>query len=138
MMFITLKALHLLALMFGSVGALGNLYLGIAKGQHDPAAPKYTKTLQIFFRRTSLFAVIVLWVTGMILLVSKYAGKVEPAAFHAKIAFVILLTVIVFFTNIMAPKWAKRGGPPSYITALSWVAAITLMLIAVLAVVTFS
>lgn len=138
MMFITLKALHLLALMFGSVAALGNLYLGIAKGQHDPAAPKYTNMLRKFYRRTSLVAILILWVTGTIMLVSKYGGKVEAGAFHAKLAFVILLTAIIFFTNIMAPKWAKRGGPPSYIPALSWVAAITLMVITVLAVLTFS
>lgn len=137
-MFITLKVLHLLALMFGSASAFGNIYLGIAKGLHDPAAPKYTKTLQKFFRRTSLIAIIVLWVTGLILFVSKYGGKVEAGAFHGKMAFAILLTLIVLFTNFMAPKWAKRDGPPSYMPALSWVSAITLITIAILAVMTFA
>lgn len=137
-MFITLKVLHLLALMVGSAAAFGNIYLGIAKGLHDPAAPKYTNTLRKIFRVNGLFAIIVLWVTGAILFVSKYGGKVEGGAFHGKMAFVILLTAIILFTNFMAPKWAKNGGPPSYLPALSWVSAITLIIIVILAALTFS
>lgn len=137
-MFITLKVLHLLALMFGSVAALGNLYLAFSKGPHDLAAPDYTNTLRKFYRRTSLGAIIVLWFSGVILFVGKYGGKVEGGAFHAKLSFVILLTAVALFTNFMAPKWAKRGGPPSYIPALSWASAIALIVSVVLAVIAFA
>lgn len=138
MMLITLKALHLLALMFGSASALGNLYLGFASGPHDLAAPAYTNTLRKIFRSTGLIAIILLWISGLVLFVAQYGGRVDGIAFHLKIAFVLLLSAYIFFINIMAPKWAKRGGPPSYIPALSWISAIALIVIVVLAVVTFS
>lgn len=137
-MLITLKVLHLLALMFGSVAALGNLYLGLSKGPADLAAPAYTNTLRKFYRVTSFVAVITLWITGAVLFVLKYGGKVEAGAFHAKMAFVVILTAIVFFTNFMAPRWAKRGGPPSYIPTLSWISALVLIGSVILAVVTFA
>ena len=68
----TIKTLHLLALVFGSAAALGNIYLGLAKGPHDLAAPDYTNTLRKAYRYTSLFAIIVLWLTGLFLLMARY------------------------------------------------------------------
>ena len=137
-MFITLKVLHLLALMFGSLAVLGNIYLAFSKGPHDLAAPDFTNKLRKMFRHSGLLAIILFWATGLALFITQYGGKISNPAFHAKLSFVILLTAIVLFTNYMAPKWAKRGGPPSYIPKLSWVSAIALIVSVVLAVITFA
>ena len=81
------KAIHLLALVFGSVAALGNIYLGLAKGPHDLAAPGFNNTLRKAYRYTSLFAIIALWGSGIVLLLT-YGGWVPGFAFTAKILLV--------------------------------------------------
>ena len=136
-MIIAFKILHLLALMFGSVAALGNIYLALSKGPHDLAAPAYTNTLRKFYRITGLSAIIVLWASGLLLLFAKYGVWVQGFAFNAKIAFVFLLTAINLFVNFMAPKWARSGGPPSWLPMLVWTGAASLLLIVILAAVAF-
>lgn len=137
MLFAVMKAIHLLALVFGSAAALGNIYLGITKGPHDLAAPGFTNTLRKAYRYTSLFAIIVLWLSGLILMLWGHGLWVEGFAFNAKIAFVVVLTAIILFMNLMAPSWARSGGPPSYVPILSWIAAISLLLIVALAAFAF-
>ena len=117
------KAIHLLALVFGSASALGNIYLAMAKGPHDLAAPGYTNTLRKAYRYTSLFAIIVLWATGLILLFGHHGVWVPGFAFNAKIAFALVLTAIIVFLNFMAPGWARSGGPPGYVPVLHWIGA---------------
>ncbi|MFK7902829.1 MAG: hypothetical protein AB8B49_08300 [Nitratireductor sp.] len=137
MIFTTLKALHLIALMFGSVASLGNLYVMFSKGPHDLDAPAYTKRLAKFYRVTSLFAVLVLWASGLLMLIS-FGGWVSGTAFMLKLGFVGLLTLIVLFTNFMAPKWQRAGGPPAYVSKLAWVSSISLILIVIFAVTAFN
>jgi len=127
MTFALIKAVHLLALMFGSVASLGNLYLGLASGPHDLAAPGYTNTLRKMFRLTALGAILVFWATGLLMLASNGFGVIElvlgSSAFQIKLVFVIILTAIVLFLNFMAPGWGRSGGPPSYVPKLHWVGA---------------
>ncbi len=137
MLFAAIKAFHLLALVFGSAAALGNIYLGLAKGPHDLAAPGYTNTLRKAWRYTSLFAIIVLWATGLVLMFARYGIWIPGFAFNAKIAFALVLTAIILFMNLMAPGWARRGGPPSYVPVLSWISAVSLLLIVTLAAFAF-
>lgn len=136
MIFSLIKAIHLLALVFGSVAALGNIYLGLAKGPHDLAAPGFTNTLRKAYRYTSLVAIIALWASGIVLLIG-YGGWVPGFAFTLKLALAIVMTAIIFFMNLMAPSWARNGGPPSYVPVLSWINAISLLLIVTLAALAF-
>ncbi len=136
-MIVLLKILHLLALIFGSIASLGNIYLGFAKGPHDLAAPDYTNTLRKFYRLTGLGAIIVLWITGVMLMFSKYGLWVPGSAFKAKIIFALAITAVVLFVNLMSPGWARRGGPPSYLPAVTWIGFISLVLVVVFAVAAF-
>ena len=136
-MITTFKILHLVALMFGSLAALGNIYLALAKGPKDQAAAAFTNTLRKYYRLTGLAAIIILWASGLLLFFAKYGALVAGPAFSAKIAFVLLLTAITLFVNFMAPKWARSGGPPSYVPTLHRIAAVSLLLIVVLAVVAY-
>ena len=136
-MLIGLKILHMLALVFGSVASLGAIYLGLAKGPHDLAAPDYTNTLRKMFRFTSLGAISVLWVTGIMLLFGKYDVWAIGFAFQAKLVFAAILTAIILFVNFMSLSWSRSGGPPSYMGVLSWISLTCLLLIVVFAVVAF-
>ena len=137
MIFILLKSLHILALVFGSAASLGNIYLALSAGPHDLAAPGFTNTLRKFYRLTALGAIAVLWVTGLLLMIWRYGIWVEGFAFTAKIALAVVLTAIVFFLNLMAPGWARRGGPPAYLPALHWIGSFCLLGIVVFAVAAF-
>ena len=127
-----IKIIHLLALMFGSVASLGNIYILLAKGPHDLDAPGYTNMLRKLYRFTALGAIIALWASGLILLFG-HGGWVSGTAFHIKLLFVVILTLIVLFLNFMAPGWARRGGPPSYVPALHWIGASCLLLTVIFA-----
>lgn len=137
MLFAAMKAIHLLALVFGSAAALGNIYLALAKGPHDLAAPGFTNMLRKAWRYTSLFAITVLWISGLILMLWGHGLWIDGFAFNAKIALAVVLTVIILFINLMAGGWARSGGPPSYVPVLHWIAAISLLLIVALAAFAF-
>ncbi|MEZ5800041.1 MAG: hypothetical protein R3D29_05705 [Nitratireductor sp.] len=136
MIFTTLKALHLLALAFGSVSSLGNVYLMLSKGPHDLDAPGFTNMLRKLYRLTALGAIVTLWVTGLLMTLMRY-GWVPGPAFHAKLALALLLLAIIVFVNLMAPSWARRGGPPSWLANIHVVAAASFLATIVLATVAF-
>ncbi|WP_075995743.1 hypothetical protein [Salaquimonas pukyongi] len=138
MIFIILKMLHLLALLFGAAASLGNIYLALSAGPHDLAAPGYTNMLRKLFRLTALGAITVLWITGLLLMVWRYGIWVEGFAFNAKIVLAVVLTAIIFFLNVMAPGWARSGGPPSYVPMLHWIGSFCLIGIVMLAVAAFN
>ena len=138
MIFLVLKSLHFLALVFGAAASLGNIYLALSAGPHDLAAPGFTNTLRKFYRLTALGAITVLWATGLLLMVWRYGLWVEGIAFNAKIMLAVVLTAIIFFLNLMAPGWARSGGPPSYVPVLHWVGSTCLIGIVVFAVVAFN
>ncbi len=119
-MFTLLKILHLLALAFGAVASLGNVYLMLSAGPHDLAAPGFTNMLRKMFRLTALVALAVFWVSGLLMMLWRYGIWVEGGAFAIKIGAVSLLTLSVLFLNLMAGGWARSGGPPSYVKTLHW------------------
>lgn len=138
MIVMVLKSLHFLALVFGAAASLGNIYLALSAGPHDLAAPAFTNTLRKFYRLTALGAITVLWATGLLMMVWRYGLWVEGVAFNIKIMLAVVLTAIIFFLNLMAPAWARSGGPPSYVPALHWVGSACLLLIVIFAVIAFN
>ena len=136
-MIAAIKALHLLALAFGAAASLGNIYLMLARGPHDLPDPGRMGALRKLYRQTALAAIGLLWLTGLILLVWNHGGWVAGFSFSAKLALVVLLTAIVAFLNVMAPGWARRGGPPAWVASLHIVGATSLLAIVVLAAFAF-
>jgi cytochrome bd-type quinol oxidase subunit 2 len=117
MFFPTIKAIHLLALVLGAGASLGNIYLMLARGPADLPAPALTNALRKWYRLTALVAIVTLWLTGLLLVLTGDA-YVENTAFTYKIAFALALLAIIVFLNIMAPMWARRGGPPTWVSSL--------------------
>ncbi|MEZ5871845.1 MAG: hypothetical protein R3D32_08355 [Nitratireductor sp.] len=136
MTFIVLKMLHLLALAFGSVSSLGNVYLMLSKGPHDLDAPGFTNMLRKLYRVTALGAIVTLWVTGLLMTVMHH-GWVPGFAFHAKIGLALLLLAIILFVNFMASSWARRGGPPTWLANVHVIAAASFLTTVILAVLVF-
>lgn len=133
----TLTALHFLALAFGAAASFGNLYLMFASGPHDLPSPGFTGALRRYWRLTALGAIVMLWLTGLALL-AWHGGWAPGPAFAAKIALVAALTAIVAFLNLMAPGWARRGGPPGWVSYLHVAGATLLVTIVICAAAAFS
>ena len=117
MMFQTVKAIHLLALVLGAGASLGNVFLMLAKGPHDLPAPELTQALRKWYRLSALVAIVTLWVTGLLMALSGDAF-VSGSAFSIKLVFAALLLAIIGFLNFMAAGWSRSGGPPAYVPAL--------------------
>jgi uncharacterized membrane protein len=132
-----LKTIHLLALVFGSAASLGNIYILLASGPHDLPAPGFVGALRKWYRLTALLAILTLWITGVMLIVMQ-SGWAQGTAFDAKLFFAALLLGIVGFLNFMAPRWARRGGPPSYVAKIHMAGAASLLLAVVFAVAAFN
>ncbi len=137
-MIISLKIIHLLALVIGAAAGFGNLYILMAKGPHDLPAPGFVNQLRLLFRLSALGAIIVLWASGLLLMFGKYGWWVSSFSFHAKIVFAASLTLIIVFLNLLAIRAPKgAGGPPSYVPVLHVIAATCLVLVVIFAVVAF-
>jgi uncharacterized membrane protein len=126
MIFAIVKTVHLLALTFGAVASLGNVYILLARGPHDLPAPGFINSLRKWYRLTALAAILVLWASGLMMIVlgSGWAGG---TAFHLKLAFAVALLAIIAFVNLMAASWTKRGGPPSWLPGLHVAGALLLL-----------
>jgi hypothetical protein len=129
--------LHLLALVFGSAASLGNIYILLASGPHDLPAPGFVGALRKWYRLTALGAIVTLWLTGVIL-IAMQPGLAQSTAFNLKLFFASLLLAIIGFLNFMAPRWSRRGGPPSYVSSLHMAGAASLFLAVILAVAAFN
>ena len=117
MIYTFIKTLHLLALVFGAAANLGNVYILLAKGPHDLPAPGFVNALRKLYRYTALGAILVLWATGLLMIVMRF-GWPAGSAFHLKLTFSLALLMLIGFVNLMAPRWAKRGGPPNWVASL--------------------
>jgi uncharacterized membrane protein len=136
MIFTIVKTVHLLALTFGAVASLGNVYIMLAKGPHDLPAPGFINSLRKWYRLTALAAILVLWASGLMMIVLG-SGWPGGAAFHLKLTFAAALLAIIAFVNMMAAGWARRGGPPSWLPSLHVAGALLLIGTVALAVLAF-
>lgn len=128
-----LKTIHLLALVFGAAASLGNIYLMFAIEKHDLGAPGFTNRLRKMYRLTALGAIILLWVTGLALVFSRHGLWIPGYAFNMKVTLAAFLTLIIVYLNLMAPGWARRGGPPAHVAALHYAGAFLLLLTVIFA-----
>jgi uncharacterized membrane protein len=137
MMFSTIKAIHLLALVRGAGASMGNIFLLLARGPHDLPSPELTNALRKLYRLSALVAIVTLWVTGLLLSLSG-DGLMSGYTFAMKLAFATALLAIVLYLNLMAASWARRGGPPAYVPSLHVAGAACLMGAVVFAAYAFS
>ena len=132
------KILHLLALMFGAAASFGNLYILMASGPTDLPSPGFTNQLRYLFRITALAAIIIIWASGILLMLVKYGWWVNTFAFDAKIVFASVLLLIIAFLNLLAMRAPRGpGGPPSYVPVLHMIGAACLVMAMVFAVAAF-
>jgi len=113
-MFVALKALHFLALLLGGAGSITPAIAArvLKRTGHEGPPPRALALTLRLVGIGSLFAIILLWVTGLAMYVMSYQGADLGTWFLVKLAAATLILVISVAVNFMAAKAARVGTPP--------------------------
>lgn len=105
-----LLILHLVGLMLGATGAFGGaVVLAYAKpAQKQKGGP--LRGIGPVFAHLSMTGLILLWPTGIAMLVVREGAGIMTAMFLMKAVFVLLLTFATVTTEIIYSR-ARRGDP---------------------------
>jgi hypothetical protein len=86
---------HFIGLMLGAGGGLGStVAMGYANSLSETKA-KAVRGLGPVFAHVSMAGLVVMWVTGVVLLFTKYSIGAMPVMFWFKMGFALLLTFAV-------------------------------------------
>jgi uncharacterized membrane protein len=138
-----MNQLLLILHLFGFGGAMGASIGNFLVAQQAAAAPADAPALtkvRFALARTSQVGLGLLWLTGLILVWSKYGGPGGmPAAFWIKIALVVLVTVVVAVTSL-AIKQVRNGDTAAgaRLPVYGIAGAVLFVFIVVFAVIAFS
>ncbi len=114
-MYITLKALHLLALLLGGAGTVTPaIATRVLKRLHHkgPPPPALAMTLRLV-AIAALFAIMLLWITGLAMYSIKYPGVDLGIWFIVKLVAATLILIISVTVNLMAARAARTERPPN-------------------------
>lgn len=104
-----LLMLHFLGLAMGLAGGFGNLVMSRLMAQAKPSDAMVLARFPPAIVRVSDTGLVLLWVTGIILIFSKYSGPgAMPGVFWIKIVAVVALTGLVGFMHSLMAR-AKKG-----------------------------
>ena len=121
--------LHFFGLLLGAGPGGAQLLVMRRAAAATPDEAKTLRSLGPTLANMSAVGIAILWITGAILVWTKWGGPENlPAAFWIKLVFVILLTLVAIFIhmtyaeirkgNIAAAKRLPRLGPAAGISAL--------------------
>jgi len=141
-MFVTLKILHLLALIVGGTASIVTLGIQrfLAKSGLKGPPPKPIANIMRLLGLSGLGAIAVLWLTGLVMLVQNYSGADLGIWFSIKLIAATLIFGISAFMNFATAR-ARKGGPPANLPlmkALGNAIRILLLLAIITAVITFT
>jgi len=112
-MIVFLKSIHLLALLLGGTATITPAIAmrAIKRTGHDgPPPPPLAMTLRIA-GMCGLFAIILLWITGLALYMGSYAGADLGLWFVVKLLAATAILILSTTLNVMAARAARTGTP---------------------------
>lgn len=121
---VALKFFHYLSLFLaGGLGVANGLLAKAHQKAQMPPAPPVQKTMMTL-ARLGLVAVVILWVTGIILTTQIYGSFNLGWAFHLKLLGATTLLLVIAFLNFHLTMSAKKGTPPNpkIMTAIPYIA----------------
>jgi hypothetical protein len=137
-MFETMKIIHMLALLGGGAGAIGNgvLLVKVMKGE-GPPPPMVQESMKII-GMTGLVSIILLWVTGIIMV--SQTGRGIDWEFAVKLIGAAMVLGTVSWLSLLSARAAKAGTPPpmQFMKQLASIARIGLLLAIIFAVTAFN
>ncbi len=103
--------LHLLGLMMGAAGGIGNLVIMRVAPGVPPAEAAGLRRLPPILAKVAAGGLALLWVTGVILVWSKYGGIGNlPGMFWVKFIFVLLLTAATAAIEMTMAQMKRTGN----------------------------
>lgn len=110
---VALKFLHYLSLFFaGGLGVANAILVKNHQKAETPPSPPVQKTMMTL-ARLGLVAIIILWVTGVLLTYQVYASFDLGWAFHMKLLGATVLLGTITFLNLHLTARARSGNPPN-------------------------
>ena len=107
------KFLHLISLFIAGGGGIGNAVIqSIYKKEGKIPEPHLAKSFRVL-AFISLIAVIVMWVTGVILVILIYGGFNLGWSFHVKLLGATLILLTSLFINVHLKKCSQNQIPPN-------------------------
>lgn len=104
-----LLILHFLGLGLGFSASFGNIAMGRLIAAAPPAEQAVLARFSPLISKVSGGGVVLLWVTGLMLVFTKWGGFASlPWQFHAKLTAVVLLTGVVGYIHALEAK-VRRG-----------------------------
>lgn len=110
---VALKFLHYLSLFLaGGLGVANGILFKNHQKAEMPPSPPVQKTMMTL-ARVGLLAIIILWLTGVLLTYQVYASFNLGWAFHVKLLGATVLLGAVAFLNLHLTVQARSGNPPN-------------------------
>jgi uncharacterized membrane protein len=107
------KFLHLISLFIAGGGGIGNAVIqSIYKKEGKIPEPHLAKSFRVL-AFISLIAVIVMWVTGIILAILIYGGFNLGWPFHVKLFGATLILLTSLLVNVHLKKCSQNQIPPN-------------------------
>lgn len=114
-MFITLKIIHLLALLLGGAGSLTPAISArvLKRTNHSGPPPSALALTLRLVGIGGLIAIVLLWITGLAMYSLKYSEVSLGIWFSIKLVAATLILGISAWMNLMAARSARTGTPPN-------------------------
>ncbi len=141
-MLIALKLLHFLALLLGGAAAVTSLILprALSRSGHEGPPPPALKLVSRALAILGLIAIIILWITGLILWRTQYPGVALGPWFIVKLCAAGTILTASLWANLHMARATRLGKPPKpkRLQRLGSVSRFFLIVALVAAVMTFS
>jgi len=134
-----LLILHFIGLGMGSTAAIGNFII-MTLIQKSPMDAPILGRFPPIAAKVGGTGLVILWITGPIMIYTKFDGGWEamPWSFWAKIAFVVLLTIMVGLLDMTLSQIRKGNlAVAARLPIYGRIASISLLVIIIFAVITF-
>lgn len=103
--------LHFVGLLMGSAPGIANMVIMRQMAQATPDGAAALRALPPNLAMISAVGVAVLWITGVILVFTKWSGFQNlPAMFWIKFLFVVILTVIIGMIQMTIREMRRTGN----------------------------
>lgn len=138
-MLLLAKFLHFLGLMLGAGAGFGSMIVARQIRASAGVPTPQLAALRPLFARMGAIGIIILWVSGLWLYLSKYGGAPLGGAFHAKLGVAALLLVVILALNVVVARAKAKGvPPPAWLPVLGMTTPVLTILAVVLAVIVFN
>lgn len=133
-----LEIIHFLSFSVGIGGGVASMVIGLRLRRAEISAVRDLSAAQKVIGRLSFGAIVLLWITGIWMLNSRYGWSDLPVAFWLKLAAVVGLTAIACRAQYLVLMAPRRGPPaPRTMARLGMGSSLCAVLALVFAVIAF-